>query len=324
MKKQDKDEYEQASERAMKHRLRKRRSMIYEKLRRPIDPNEHLEDDGESMTENELLALKNSRINITICRSRNNKHNIPTSIPSTPSQSPAIPTAEEQEALSNMIGSLTVEDITPDTSATVTPDNVATSSTPDTTAVTAANTTATSTPDSNVTITADTTAIITPDTTTPDTICGSPSSSDYTLIKSAIKQKKKKWPFGFFFKKTKPEPEQSSSAPTTPSLSPYASGIAISPIQPQIQVGVWAYKIPPNLMTAPVVNATIWLRFDPENQKRINDLLAGQQPNSLVQLFDSRFCNGTIPMMVMPSLKTCYFSFFPGRFDCMAIEHFPV
>jgi hypothetical protein len=212
------------------------------------------------MNENELLALANSRINEVICKSENNKYNIPAPTPSPPT---VIPNTKEQKDLSNLMDSLTIEE------------------------------------------------------SITSTINGSPTDS-YSPVEPETKQKKKKWPFGFLFKKAIPEPEKSSSTPTTPSLSP-SSVLSISPpFQPQLlQERVWAYKLPMAPMTN---NIKIWLRFDPENQKRINNLVL-QQPNGLIQLFDSRFGQGAIPMVVMPSCKTCYFPLFNGQFDYMAIDY---
>lgn len=248
----------------------------------PIDPDTFLSMDGEPMNENELLALANSRINEVICKAINNKYNIPASTPSAPTPPPIIPTEKENEQdLSNLMESLTVQDsVTPVTQSSSNSNSGSSS------AISSGNT--------------------------------SPKNGDTTVKEPDTKQKKKKWPFGFLFKKTTPEPEKSSSTPTTPSLSPHTSMLSISPFQPQLQERVWAYKLPMAPMTT---NTNIWIRFDPENQKRINDLVL-QQQDDLVQLFDSRFGQGNIPMVVIPSLKTCYFPLFQGQFACMEVDFF--
>jgi hypothetical protein len=149
----------------------------------------------------------------------------------------------------------------------------------------------------------------------------SPSTSSSTAT-----TKKKRWPLAFLFKKpTSPrnvEPTKSTSTPPTPVLTPdtFSNSNISSTTQttsPQHQIstqGFWAFR-------APMTQA--WFRFDNENQRKIHEHVS--LPNGVLQLTDSHFGGGQVPMVILPFQRICYYptDVTLNRLACLELSFMP-
>ncbi|KAI8636285.1 hypothetical protein BD408DRAFT_448551 [Parasitella parasitica] len=148
--------------------------------------------------------------------------------------------------------------------------------------------------------------------------------------------KKKRWPLSFLFKKSTTvtttakrieaqqsvKPTKSTSTPPTPALTPDTlsnSNISSSnnTVSSQHQIlphGFWAFR-------APMTQA--WYRFDDENQRKILEHVSC--PNGVLQLTDSHFNGGQVPMVVLPFQKICYYhtSLTMNQLACLELSFMP-
>lgn len=246
-----------------------------------IDLDSYAHIDGEPMNELEVLAAKNAAINERKSRiiyqefkqeqqrsqQKQSNETIQIAVAQMPSTETVAEAISEEENLSNMLDAFTMTDSNASTVVEPIVDNIKNQ-------------------------------LPTP----------SPSTSSSTST-TATATKKKRWPFAFLFKKpTLPrnvEPTKSTSTPPTPVLTPDTfsnSNISSTTTQttsPQHQIsthGFWAFRAP---MTQ------VWFRFDNENQRKIHEHVS--LPNGILQLTDSRFGGGQVPMVVLPFQRVCYY-----------------
>ena len=149
----------------------------------------------------------------------------------------------------------------------------------------------------------------------------SPSTSSSTAT-----TKKKLWPLTFLFKKPTSsrnvEPTKSTSTPPTPVLTPdtFSNSNISSTTQttsPQHQIstqGFWAFRVP---MTQ------AWFRFDNKNQRKIHEHVS--LPNGVLQLTDSHFGGGQVPMVILPFQRICYYptDVTLNRLACLELSFIP-